>query len=128
MLAAVDVSAGPSGLLAAAALSCSSCIARAYISRIILSFASSVDDSFELPADCSSVIRCDTMSTQIHAWMFNTHLSDVCDTAGVHVFEHLELALIVDDERSGAGLLWLRVGHIVVTCLVDASRVMFQVQ
>lgn len=55
-----------------------------------------------------------------------THLSDVCDTAGVHVFEHLELALIVDDEGSGAGLLWLRVGHIVVTCLVDASRVMFK--
>lgn len=68
------------------------------------------------------------MNTQIHAWMFHTHLADVCDTARVHVFEHLELALIVDDERSGAGLLWLRVGHIVVTCLADASRAMFQVQ
>lgn len=116
MLAVVDVSAGPSGLLAAAALSCSSCIARAYISRIILSFASSVDDSFELPADCSSVIRCRYNEHSDTCLDVITHLSDVCDTAGIHVFEHLELALIVDDEGSGARLLWLRVGHIVVTC------------
>lgn len=51
----------------------------------------------------------------------NTDLPDVCDTAGVHVFEHLELALIVDDEGSGTGLLWLGVGHI--CCDVFSGRV-----
>lgn len=51
----------------------------------------------------------------------NTDLSDVYDTAWVHVFEHLELALVVDDERSRMGLLWLGVGHI--CCDVFSGRV-----